>query len=206
MKEKLRWMKADTRFLKGRKQLRDWNIVVIVETSFKSICCRSGGKSECCTLGEKIKMFSERGRKGGQVGRAVSKFFSYWTKCAMVTVSCLLLLAKGVCSSRLPVQNWNLVFALAKLAATATFSENTNYIPLVKIRDKLTCPSKISSFLQIKNRRLHLQSMLVSFCTSHSLFYHFPTATTPKTQLDHWSQGIQQSPHITSALHTALLC
>lgn len=207
MKEKLRWMKSATSFLKGRKQLRDWNIVVIVETSFKSICCRSGGKSECCTLWEKIKMFSERGRKrGGGGGGDVSRLFSYWTKCAMVTMSCLLLLAKGVCSSRWPGQNWNLVFALAKPAATATFSKNTNYIPLVKIRDKLICPLKISSFLQIKNRRLHPQSMLVSFCTLHSLFYHFPTATTPKTQLDRWSQGMQQSPPITSALHTPLLC
>lgn len=170
MKEKLPWIKSATSFLKGRKQLRDWNIVVIVEISFKSICCHSGEKFSK----RKSSCFLREGGKGG----LCFEVFSYWTKCAMTTVSCLLLLAKGACSSRWPVQNWNQVFAPAKPAATATFSENTNYNSLVKIRDMLIHPLKISSFMQIKNRRLRLQSTLVSLCISHSLFYHLPTATT----------------------------
>lgn len=50
-------------------------------------------------------------------------------------------------------------------AATTTFSENTNYNSLVKIRYMLIRPLKISNSMQIENRCLCLQSVLVSLCT-----------------------------------------
>lgn len=150
--------------------------MLIVDTSFKSICCHSGRKSECCTLQEKIKLFSERGRKRGAGFRSFFLLNNMcYSPCVLPTPTTP---AKGAFTSRGPVQNWNLVFALAKSVATTTFSEHTNYNPLVKIRDMLIPALKISSFMQIKNRHLCLQPMLVSLCTLHSLFYHLPTVTT----------------------------
>lgn len=143
-----------------------------MDTSFKPICCHSGRKSECCTLQKKIKLFSERERKRGAV------FQSFFLLNNMCYGPCVLPTPTSQRGFFFQGTSAELVFALAKSVATTTFSEHTNYNPLVKIRDMLIPPLKISSFMQIKTRHLCLQSMLVSLCTLHSLFYHLPTATT----------------------------
>lgn len=97
----------------------------------------------------------------------------------MVLVSHLLLLAKGLCCSRWSAQDWNSNIAFQMPAATTTFPENTNYNSLAKIRYMLIRPLKISNSMQIENRCLRLQSVLLGLGTysSHNLLCHLPRAT-----------------------------
>lgn len=165
MKEKLPWIKSATGFLKGKKQQRDWSTVVIVEISLKSICCCSGVKPECCILWGQTRFFSERRRKGvAGFQRGVVVFFPteqnvWWFLC--LTYSCW---PKGFVPPNEECRTGTWIL-LSNACSHHTFSENTNYNSLVKIRYMLICPLKISNSMQIENRCLRLQSVLVSLCT-----------------------------------------
>lgn len=148
-----------------------------MEISLKSICCCPGEKPECCILWGQINLFSERGRKG--VARFQS-FFLLNKMCGWFLCSPALAGQRGL-FLQVSSAGLELGYCSPMPAATTTFSENTNYNPLVKIRYMLICLLKISNSMQIENRCLLLQSVLVSLCTysSHNLFYHLPEPQAP---------------------------
>lgn len=165
MKEKLPWIKSATGFLKGKKQQRDWSTVVIVEISLKSICCCSGVKPENAAFSEgKPGSFLREGGKGWLDFKGVLVFFPteqnvWWFLC--LTYSCW---PKGFVPPNEECRTGTWIL-LSNASSHHTFSENTNYNSLVKIRYMLICPLKISNSMQIENRCLRLQSVLVSLCT-----------------------------------------
>lgn len=99
----------------------------------------------------------------------------------MVLVSHLLILAKEVCSSRWSFRTGTQILLCNACRDHHVFWKNPNYNSLVKIRHMLIRPLKISSSVQIENRCLCLQSVLVSLGTSssHNLLHHVPRATAP---------------------------
>lgn len=111
-------------------------------------CCNSGnyfnpsavaqGRNQNAALSErKSSCFLSKGEGGG-----CFRDSSCVMQREVVSTSRLLPLAEQACSCWELMQNWVLVFPLAKPEASTTFYENTNYKPPVKIREMLLCSLK----------------------------------------------------------------